>query len=412
MLSRRKLLKDAVWLSVFAGTSMQGFASPASTKKIFNIGACDWSLGKNSDIAAFDIAKQIGLDGIMVNMGSLDNNMHLRQKELQQPRHHQREQKPAQGCRAGGRGEILALEKDEQRHRQDRHHGVNQPARPEETKPVRQVVDGLEQKLADVAVLDVGGDLPVVFIHRRQRIDNRDQQVIGNHLRQRVTGDAAARRLAVVDGAPEQDGGGQRHQPECRAEQEVHAIDEHVLNADVDDVPVFFHGVGGRISARMPHCCKPGPVCKRKLPDSPDRRSKTKVVGIASYRSHESDLQKPAASSLLSCRSELPGVWSSHKLPLHQIHHCRADARRYRHAHRGRRRFHLWSLAPESRSRSQSQGERGGPQGVHGTCRQGRGRRRQCSIQPGRMLCCWSRCDSGRGGSSKVVPPGHREAPP
>lgn len=84
MLSRRKLLKDAVWLSVFAGTSMQGFASPASTKKIFNIGACDWSLGKNSDIAAFDIAKQIGLDGIMVNMGSLDNNMHLRQKELQQ----------------------------------------------------------------------------------------------------------------------------------------------------------------------------------------------------------------------------------------------------------------------------------------------------------------------------------------
>ena len=84
MLSRRKLLKDAAWLSVFAGTSMQGFASLASTKKTFNIGACDWSLGKNSDIAAFDIAKQIGLDGIMVNMGSLDNNMHLRQKELQQ----------------------------------------------------------------------------------------------------------------------------------------------------------------------------------------------------------------------------------------------------------------------------------------------------------------------------------------
>ena len=84
MLSRRKLLKDAVWLSVLAGTSMRGFASPASTKKIFNIGACDWSLGKNSDIGAFEIAKQIGLDGIMVNMGSLDNNMHLRQNELQQ----------------------------------------------------------------------------------------------------------------------------------------------------------------------------------------------------------------------------------------------------------------------------------------------------------------------------------------
>lgn len=84
MLSRRKLLKDAVWLSVIAGTSMQSFASSAAAKKIFNIGACDWSLGKNSDVAAFEIAKKIGLDGIMVNMGSLDNNMHLRQKELQQ----------------------------------------------------------------------------------------------------------------------------------------------------------------------------------------------------------------------------------------------------------------------------------------------------------------------------------------
>ncbi len=84
MLSRRKLLKDAVWISVFTGTSMQGVARITNTKNKFHIGACDWSLGKSGDVGAFEIAKQIGLDGIMVNMGSEKDNMHLRQKELQQ----------------------------------------------------------------------------------------------------------------------------------------------------------------------------------------------------------------------------------------------------------------------------------------------------------------------------------------
>jgi hypothetical protein len=38
----------------------------AERKKKWNIGACDWSIGKSSDVGAFDIAKQIGLDGLMV----------------------------------------------------------------------------------------------------------------------------------------------------------------------------------------------------------------------------------------------------------------------------------------------------------------------------------------------------------
>lgn len=52
-------------------------------KKGFKIGACDWSLGKSSDPAAFAIAKSIGLSGIMVNMGSEQNDLHLRRKEVQ-----------------------------------------------------------------------------------------------------------------------------------------------------------------------------------------------------------------------------------------------------------------------------------------------------------------------------------------
>lgn len=50
----------------------------------FKIGACDWSIGKHSNIEAFDVAKTIGLEGIMVDMGSVENQLHIRQKALQE----------------------------------------------------------------------------------------------------------------------------------------------------------------------------------------------------------------------------------------------------------------------------------------------------------------------------------------
>lgn len=55
-------------------------ASPGS--RWFKIGACEWSLGK-ADPSCFDVAKQIGLDGVQVNMGSVKNDMHLRRPEVQ-----------------------------------------------------------------------------------------------------------------------------------------------------------------------------------------------------------------------------------------------------------------------------------------------------------------------------------------
>jgi L-ribulose-5-phosphate 3-epimerase len=84
MLTRRQLIKQAALLAAFPGNAFDTLAAVDNKKKAFKIGACDWSLGKSSDIGAFDIAKQIGLDGIMVNMGSLENNLHLREKSLQQ----------------------------------------------------------------------------------------------------------------------------------------------------------------------------------------------------------------------------------------------------------------------------------------------------------------------------------------
>jgi L-ribulose-5-phosphate 3-epimerase len=49
-------------------------AAPKS--RWFKIGACEWSLGK-SDPSCFQVAKEIGLDGVQVNLGSQRNDMQL-----------------------------------------------------------------------------------------------------------------------------------------------------------------------------------------------------------------------------------------------------------------------------------------------------------------------------------------------
>lgn len=84
MLTRRSLLKKSLLLSSLMQTGVfkDLMAAPASGK--FKIGACDWSIGKWSNIGAFEIAKSIGLEGIMVDMGSVDNDLHIRKAEVQE----------------------------------------------------------------------------------------------------------------------------------------------------------------------------------------------------------------------------------------------------------------------------------------------------------------------------------------
>lgn len=55
-----------------------------SEKRRFKIGACDWSLGKLADPASFEVARQIGLDGVQVSLGTAADDMKLRQAEVQQ----------------------------------------------------------------------------------------------------------------------------------------------------------------------------------------------------------------------------------------------------------------------------------------------------------------------------------------
>lgn len=81
-LSRRHFLHQATVLS--AGLPLQAWLDPwADFKRHFKVGACDWSLGKSADLAAFELAKAIGLQGIQVNLGNVANDLHLRQPALQ-----------------------------------------------------------------------------------------------------------------------------------------------------------------------------------------------------------------------------------------------------------------------------------------------------------------------------------------
>ena len=73
-------------------------AEPAGRR--FKIGACEWSLRK-SDPSSLAVAKQIGIDGVQLNMGSLGNRMWLRQPEVQQ---RYLEAARANGVQIGGLG--------------------------------------------------------------------------------------------------------------------------------------------------------------------------------------------------------------------------------------------------------------------------------------------------------------------
>src|SRR5512144_1379374 len=83
--SRRTMIRQSVqttaWLTLAANCAPL-FA--AAEKRRFRIGACDWSIGKMATPAAFEVAKQIGLDGVQVSLGTVADDMHLRKPEVQQ----------------------------------------------------------------------------------------------------------------------------------------------------------------------------------------------------------------------------------------------------------------------------------------------------------------------------------------
>lgn len=83
-ISRRNMLRGSAQTA--AGLALASWCAPlcaAPETRRFKIGACDWSIGKPDDPGAFELAREIGLDGVQVSLGSAANQMHLRQPEVQ-----------------------------------------------------------------------------------------------------------------------------------------------------------------------------------------------------------------------------------------------------------------------------------------------------------------------------------------
>ncbi|MFH6602558.1 sugar phosphate isomerase/epimerase family protein [Maribacter algicola] len=53
-------------------------------KNRFKIGACDWSINQLAKIEAIEVGKNIGLDGVQISLGTLNDDMHLRKPKIQQ----------------------------------------------------------------------------------------------------------------------------------------------------------------------------------------------------------------------------------------------------------------------------------------------------------------------------------------
>ena len=83
--SRRQIVKSTLALGSLAlFTPWYDSFGTNKGKRKYKISACDWSVGKLSEVEAVAVAKEIGLNGIQISLGTVQNNMHLRQPVIQQ----------------------------------------------------------------------------------------------------------------------------------------------------------------------------------------------------------------------------------------------------------------------------------------------------------------------------------------
>jgi L-ribulose-5-phosphate 3-epimerase len=96
--TRRDLLKSTTAL---IGAGLLGGVGDvfAQSSGRFKIGACDWSIGMRGKTGAMALARQLGLDGAQVSMGSAESDLPLRQPDVQRA---YREAADANGVRVAG----------------------------------------------------------------------------------------------------------------------------------------------------------------------------------------------------------------------------------------------------------------------------------------------------------------------
>lgn len=81
---RREVLKSLALTVPATFMAPYLFADSPLPKTKVSIGACDWSIGMHSNPEAIRVASEIGLDGVQVSLGKVNNDMHLRKREIQQ----------------------------------------------------------------------------------------------------------------------------------------------------------------------------------------------------------------------------------------------------------------------------------------------------------------------------------------
>ena len=84
--SRRRVLQTgAIGAGTLAFSSTLAPLFAGAESRGFKIGVCEWMLREhaNRPDAAFDVCKQIGVDGMQLTMGNLGNEMQLRKPEVQ-----------------------------------------------------------------------------------------------------------------------------------------------------------------------------------------------------------------------------------------------------------------------------------------------------------------------------------------
>lgn len=96
---RREALRKAAALCGAVLLEPARLAGPAQTPARFKIGACDWSLGQRGRTEALSVAAGLGLDGVQISMGSVENGLQLRRPGTQQA---YREAARTAGVRIGG----------------------------------------------------------------------------------------------------------------------------------------------------------------------------------------------------------------------------------------------------------------------------------------------------------------------
>lgn len=79
-INRRETLVRLAGTALLVGPALRVLA--ADEKRLFKIGACDWSLGKRGQIASLETAKEIGLDGVQVSFGPPGEDADLRNEQV------------------------------------------------------------------------------------------------------------------------------------------------------------------------------------------------------------------------------------------------------------------------------------------------------------------------------------------